>query len=260
MLNPDELLTVFAQVKEIGKRTGLLFREIPNSQRTNAAETLAVSVSKKEPINGHPTEQSIIDIFEDAEDIIHDARLRLFWRLCTLRVAHPTDVHINWEYKENITTLIAFKVKGEDLRIAGCSLYSTSDGLNKQGYPYLLPVRIGTLLAQKKVAEIDFLSCSKVDWKNLLLQTIIRCICTKNGLSNGTEMVLYSPVNETTPEEHKILTEIGFQMLPSSETTVYVLQDLHDLHIIQATPTSLRSLKSIKYCPADETSIFGPCE
>jgi hypothetical protein len=256
MLNPDELLAVFAQVKEIGKRTGLLFREITNSQRTNAAESLALSISKK----ANPVEQSIIDIFEDAEDIIHDSRLCLFWRLCTLRVAHPTDAQITWEYKESITSLIAFKVKGEDLHISGCSLYSISDGLNKQGYPYLLPVRIGTLIPQKKVAEIDFLHCSKQDWTNLLLQTIIRCICTKNGLSNGAEMVLYSPVNETTMDEHKILTEIGFQKLPSSETTVYVLQDLHDLHIIQATPTSLRSLKSMKYCPADETSMFGPCD
>lgn len=257
MLNSDELLAVFAQVKEMGKRTGLLFREITNLQRVNAADAL----TKKE----HPgqTEQSMIDILEDAEEIVHESKLRLFWRLCTLRISHwdPKKEHINLEFKDNISILIAFKMIDADLQVTGSSLYSISDGLNKKGYPYLLPVRIGNLIPTKKVAEIDFLYAGNFsDWKALLLQSIIRCVCTKNGLSNGIEMILYSSVNHCSPEEINILTEVGFQKLPSEQQEVYVLQDLHDLHLIHATPSSLRSVKALRYCPADEMSIFGPCE
>jgi hypothetical protein len=254
MLNSDELLSLYGQVKEIGKRTGLLFRELTNIQRVSAANALTV---QEQP---SPKDQSVIEIMEDTESVIKSSTLKLFWRLCTLRVPHWEKEYINGEYKDTISTLIAFKVKGEDLQIAGCSLYSISDGRDKQGNAYLLPIKIANMVEKKKVAEIDFLYTvsDNSDWKNLLLQTIVRCITTKSGLSNGTEMILCSPVTTFTLKERNTLVDMGFQELGSAD--VYVLQDLHDLHLMQATPSSLRSVKALKYCPADEASIFGPCE
>ncbi|RYE22010.1 MAG: hypothetical protein EOP45_08845 [Sphingobacteriaceae bacterium] len=258
MLNSDELLSIVSHVKEIGKRTGLLFREITNAQRISARDTPPDQLNQKD--------QTIIDILNDTEQVIPRAfNQRLFWCVCNLGVFHWETKNVLLEYKENINALIAFKVgfaQGDDLRIVGCSLYSISDGLDKRGLPMMLPIQITNLISKKKVAEIDFLYTeNQQEVKNVILQTIVKCIATKSGLSNGTEMILYNPISGTVnASTQQALLEIGFQKLPSALHEVYVLQDLRDLHIQYVMPSSLRSMKAAKYCPSDDISILGPCE
>lgn len=261
MLNSDELLSVVSQVKEIGKRTGLLFREVTNIQRQSARD--AASSQNRNILN--QKDQTIVDILGDTESFIPKTSLqRLFWRLSTLGINHWEKTNIMIQYKENINALIAFKAgfsQNDDFRIAACALYSVSDGKDKQGVPYGLPMQIGNLIGRKKVAELDFVYVeTPSEWKNVILQTIIKAIATKSGLSNGTEMILYNPLDQQTKERHQALLDIGFQHTRHISSDLYILQDLHDLSILHILPNSLRNAKAVKYCPPDESSMLGPCE